>query len=86
MIWYLIFWFCKIEAKNGEKLQPRSQLMSEYSTKMAVTCDCKVSLHERLKAGPVRGVSAQAGKRMARAESIQILQALAVAFQTGLRE
>ena len=41
---------------------------------------------ECLKAGPVRGVSAWAGKWMARAEIIQILPAWAIAFRPGLRE
>ena len=42
--------------------------------------------YECLKAGPVRGVSARAGKLTAWADIIQILQAQAVAFRTGLRE
>ena len=42
--------------------------------------------HERLKTGPVRGVSARAGKWTAQADIIQTLQARAVTFRTGLRE
>ena len=42
--------------------------------------------YEYTKGGPGRGESARAGKWTARAGSIQILQARAVAFRTGLRE
>ena len=44
------------------------------------------TIFERLKTGPVRGELARAGKWTARANIIQIPQARAVAFRTGLRE
>ena len=46
----------------------------------------RLYVNERLKGGPVRGVSARAGKWTAWAEIIQILPARAITFRPGLRE
>ena len=56
------------------------------SLRQVIDARSNICAVERLKAGPVLGVSARAGKWTAQAEIIQILPAQAVTFWPGLRE